>query len=109
MPYLSLTRRSCLLHHVATRFSSSSMLQLLSMHPLCSVIYTVSRERTVTWRFVTFKLLLDAWQLLMLILNPSYGWRIDGSATYVQPSGVVAAALLHSCDEWALNIVIADS
>ena len=37
------------------------------MHSACSVIYTMSRERTVTWRFVTFKLLLDAWQLLMLI------------------------------------------
>lgn len=40
---------------------------LPSMHSACSVIYTMSRERTVTWRFVTFKLLLDAWQLLMLI------------------------------------------
>ncbi len=37
------------------------------------------QERTVTWKFVAFKIIFDVWQLLNLTINPQYGWAIDGN------------------------------
>ncbi|GAX73357.1 hypothetical protein CEUSTIGMA_g810.t1 [Chlamydomonas eustigma] len=48
------------------------------------VIYTVSRERIVTWKFVAFKIIFDVWQLLTLVINPQYGWYFDGSQMWWQ-------------------------
>ncbi|KAJ9519321.1 hypothetical protein QJQ45_023109, partial [Haematococcus lacustris] len=44
---------------------------------LFGVLYTVSKEKRVSWRMVLFRLVLDALQLFLLVVNPSYGWDID--------------------------------
>mmetsp|Transcript_29309 Transcript_29309/g.64857 ORF Transcript_29309/g.64857 Transcript_29309/m.64857 type:complete len:2212 (+) Transcript_29309:218-6853(+) len=49
---------------------------------LFGVIYTVSREKKVGMGFVIFRLFFDALQLLLLTINPKYGWSIDGTATW---------------------------
>ncbi|GAX73356.1 hypothetical protein CEUSTIGMA_g809.t1 [Chlamydomonas eustigma] len=53
------------------------------------VIYTVSRERTVTWKFVAFKLILDLWQLLTLTINTQYGWTIDPGTVWWQVLDII--------------------
>ncbi|GAX78754.1 hypothetical protein CEUSTIGMA_g6191.t1 [Chlamydomonas eustigma] len=54
------------------------------MSGVFGVIYTVSRERSATWRFLSFKILLDLWQLLTLTINTQYGWAINGTQTWWQ-------------------------
>ena len=45
------------------------------------LVVLTSQERTVTWKFLTFKIVLDLWQLLTLTINAQYGWTIDASQT----------------------------
>lgn len=51
----------------------------------------------MTWRFVAFKVFLDAWQLLMLTINPSYGWSIDASSKSVPVGASSCTTCCHMC------------
>lgn len=46
-------------------------------------MYTVVREKTLGWQFVTFRLLVDCLQLWLLLVSPNYGFSgwIDNDKT----------------------------
>ncbi|GAX73364.1 hypothetical protein CEUSTIGMA_g817.t1 [Chlamydomonas eustigma] len=46
-------------------------------------------ERIVTWQFVTFKIILDLWQLLTLTINPQYGWSFNAYDTWWQVIDII--------------------
>ncbi|KAG2454201.1 hypothetical protein HYH02_001236 [Chlamydomonas schloesseri] len=54
-------------------FEENSSLQ----QGIFGVLYTVSKEHKATLRFAVSRLLLDFWQLWLLVVNPAYGFDIN--------------------------------
>lgn len=73
--------------HVIHHYSSCTLDSALQ------VLYVVSKEKNkVGWKLVTTRLILEAIQLFLIVVNPRYGFTIDATNKWVQQAG--------DCDKW---------